>query len=52
MGAERFGWQRRNARPGQVREGSWLIGMGVAAGFRNNLLTKSARACAWTTVAS
>ena len=41
MGAERFGWQRRNARPGQVREGSWLIGMGVAAGFRNNLLTKS-----------
>ena len=40
-GAERFGWQRRSARPGQVREGSWLVGMGVAAGFRNNLLTKS-----------
>jgi xanthine dehydrogenase YagR molybdenum-binding subunit len=41
MGAERFGWQRRNARPGQMREGNWLVGMGVAAGFRNNLLTKS-----------
>ncbi|RYF38312.1 MAG: xanthine dehydrogenase family protein molybdopterin-binding subunit, partial [Comamonadaceae bacterium] len=40
-GAERFGWNKRNARPGQVREGQWLVGMGVAAGFRNNLLTKS-----------
>ncbi|WP_395337136.1 aldehyde oxidoreductase molybdenum-binding subunit PaoC [Novosphingobium sp. BL-8H] len=33
-GAERFGWSRRNPRPGQVREGRWLIGMGVAAGYR------------------
>ena len=41
-GAERFGWSRRNPRPGQVREGRWLIGMGVAAGFRNNMLMKSA----------
>ena len=41
-GADRFGWSRRNARPGQVRDGRWLVGMGVAAGFRNNLLTKSA----------
>ena len=41
MGAERFGWSRRNARPGQVRDGRWLVGTGVAAGFRNNLLTKS-----------
>lgn len=40
-GAERFGWSKRNARPGQVREGQWLVGLGVAAGFRNNLLTKS-----------
>jgi xanthine dehydrogenase YagR molybdenum-binding subunit len=40
-GAERFGWSRRNARPGQVREGRWLTGMGVAAGFRNNLVMKS-----------
>ncbi|MDR6539002.1 aldehyde oxidoreductase molybdenum-binding subunit PaoC [Variovorax soli] len=41
-GAERFEWSRRNARPGQQREGRWLVGMGVAAAFRNNLLTKSA----------
>ena len=41
-GAERFGWSRRNARPASVREGRKLIGMGVAAGFRNNLLQKSA----------
>jgi xanthine dehydrogenase YagR molybdenum-binding subunit len=40
-GAERFGWNRRNARPAQVRDGRWLVGMGVAAGFRNNLVTKS-----------
>jgi xanthine dehydrogenase YagR molybdenum-binding subunit len=40
-GAERFGWSRRNARPGQVRDGRWLVGLGMAAGFRNNLLTKS-----------
>ncbi|MDQ7974314.1 MAG: aldehyde oxidoreductase molybdenum-binding subunit PaoC [Rhodocyclaceae bacterium] len=42
IGAERFGWNRRNARPAQVRDGRWLVGMGVAAAFRNNLLTKSA----------
>ncbi|PEQ13684.1 xanthine dehydrogenase [Novosphingobium sp. PC22D] len=33
-GAERFGWSRRSAKPGTVREGDWLIGMGVAAGYR------------------
>ena len=42
QGAERFGWSRRQARPGQMRQGGWLVGLGVAAGFRNNLLTKSA----------
>src|ERR687893_159349 len=26
MGAERFGWNRRNPRPGQLREGRWLVG--------------------------
>jgi xanthine dehydrogenase YagR molybdenum-binding subunit len=41
-GAERFGWNRRSPRPGQVREGRWLVGMGVASAFRDNLLTKSA----------
>lgn len=41
-GAERFGWKDRQTKPGQVRDGRWLVGMGVAAGFRNNLLEKSA----------
>ncbi|MFV0622453.1 aldehyde oxidoreductase molybdenum-binding subunit PaoC [Sphingomonas sp. ac-8] len=41
-GADRFGWSRRNAKPGQVREGRWLVGMGMAAGFRNNINQKSA----------
>jgi len=41
VGAERFGWSRRSARPGQMREGNWLVGIGVAAAFRNNLVMKS-----------
>jgi xanthine dehydrogenase YagR molybdenum-binding subunit len=41
-GAERFGWDRRNAQPGRIREGRNLIGMGVAAAFRNNINMKSA----------
>ncbi|EKC5750617.1 xanthine dehydrogenase family protein molybdopterin-binding subunit [Cronobacter sakazakii] len=40
-GAARFGWHQRNPQPAQVREGDWLIGLGMAAGFRNNLVTKS-----------
>jgi xanthine dehydrogenase YagR molybdenum-binding subunit len=42
LGAMRFGWDKRDPRPGQVRDGQWLVGMGAAAGFRNNLLTSSA----------
>lgn len=41
-GAERFGWNRRSATPGRARDGRWLVGMGVASAFRNNLLIKSA----------
>ncbi|MFG1265132.1 aldehyde oxidoreductase molybdenum-binding subunit PaoC [Xanthobacter aminoxidans] len=41
LGAERFGWSRRNPKPGQVREGDLLVGLGMAVGFRNNLLMKS-----------
>ncbi|MBS4081071.1 MULTISPECIES: aldehyde oxidoreductase molybdenum-binding subunit PaoC [Pseudomonas] len=40
-GADKFGWSQRNAQPGTRREGRWLIGMGVAAAIRNNLLVKS-----------
>ncbi|MGN4050903.1 aldehyde oxidoreductase molybdenum-binding subunit PaoC [Pseudomonas sp. SM4] len=41
VGAEKFGWNQRKAQPGTRREGRWLIGMGVAAAIRNNLLVKS-----------
>ncbi|MEP6772256.1 MAG: aldehyde oxidoreductase molybdenum-binding subunit PaoC [Polaromonas sp.] len=40
-GAQTFGWNRRVAKPGQLREGRWLVGLGVAAAFRNNLTMKS-----------
>jgi len=30
-GAQRFGWQQRDPRPGMRAEGRWLIGTGVAA---------------------
>ncbi|WP_315941279.1 xanthine dehydrogenase family protein molybdopterin-binding subunit [Deinococcus sp. Marseille-Q6407] len=35
-GAEAFGWDQRVAQPGQVRDGEWLIGLGVASAFRGN----------------
>ena len=41
-GADKFGWSRRAKTPGQARDGRWLVGMGVAAAFRNNLVMKSA----------
>ncbi|RVU19114.1 aldehyde oxidoreductase molybdenum-binding subunit PaoC [Methylobacterium oryzihabitans] len=41
LGADRFGWARRNPVPGSVSDGRWLVGMGVAAGFRQNLLMPS-----------
>ncbi|MGK9168227.1 xanthine dehydrogenase family protein molybdopterin-binding subunit [Inquilinus limosus] len=37
-GARRFGWERRSAAPGQVRDGRKLIGMGVAAAIRPNYI--------------
>jgi xanthine dehydrogenase YagR molybdenum-binding subunit len=41
LGAERFGWRRRGA-PGATRDGRWLVGLGVATAFRNNLVQPSA----------
>lgn len=41
-GAKRFGWDKRNPKPAQVREGRWLIGHGMAAAIRDNVLQKSA----------
>jgi xanthine dehydrogenase YagR molybdenum-binding subunit len=30
VGADRFGWSRRNPEPGSMREGRWLVGYGMA----------------------
>jgi xanthine dehydrogenase YagR molybdenum-binding subunit len=40
-GAERFGWSKRNAPPA-VRDGRWLIGMGVAPASAAQPMIKSA----------
>jgi xanthine dehydrogenase YagR molybdenum-binding subunit len=37
-GAQMFGWDNRLPRPGQVRDGRWLVGMGMAAAIRGNFL--------------
>src|SRR3546814_16152757 len=42
LGAKRFGWKDRNPKTGITRDGRWLVGMGVAAAFRNNINEKSA----------
>ncbi len=41
QGTDRFGWKARQAKPGAVRDGRWLVGMGVASAFRNNINTPS-----------
>ncbi len=41
IGAEKFGWAQRNMTPGTRRDGRWLVGIGVAAAFRNNMVMKS-----------
>jgi xanthine dehydrogenase YagR molybdenum-binding subunit len=44
-GAERFGWSRRDPRPGSMREGRELIGWGMASGvWEANMMRTSARA--------
>ncbi|NIJ79868.1 aldehyde oxidoreductase molybdenum-binding subunit PaoC [Xanthomonas cannabis] len=43
-GAKRFDWSRRKAKPAATRDGRWLVGMGVAAAFRNApVMTSGAR---------
>ena len=44
-GAERFGWPRRDPRPGSMRDGRWLIGLGMAtAAYPANFRPASAKA--------
>jgi xanthine dehydrogenase YagR molybdenum-binding subunit len=33
LGAERFGWSDREPEPGSMRDGRWLVGMGVASAY-------------------
>lgn len=33
LGAEKFGWADRVAAPGSMRDGNWLVGMGVASAY-------------------
>jgi xanthine dehydrogenase YagR molybdenum-binding subunit len=40
-GAKLFGWDKRNKTPGQQRDGNFLIGIGMAAAVRGNLLQPS-----------
>ncbi len=40
-GARRFGWDKRDPTPGAVRDGEWLVGMGMAGATRINLLQES-----------
>jgi xanthine dehydrogenase YagR molybdenum-binding subunit len=41
-GAEKFGWNRRNPQPGNVRDGRWLVGLGVATAYRGAPVLNSA----------
>jgi len=40
-GAAKFGWDKRNPKPGQVRDGRWLVGLGMSAATRGNPLLVS-----------
>ncbi len=40
-GATRFGWSQRSALPAQKRDGRWLVGMGMAASIRSNVMMPS-----------
>jgi xanthine dehydrogenase YagR molybdenum-binding subunit len=38
VGAARFGWDKRAAKPASVRDGRWLVGLGVASAIRGDIL--------------
>ncbi|MEV1238731.1 xanthine dehydrogenase family protein molybdopterin-binding subunit [Nonomuraea sp. NPDC049750] len=37
LGAERFGWAERTPEPGSMRDGRWLVGMGVATAYHSSV---------------
>ena len=42
LGAERFGWARRNPEPRSMREGRELVGWGMATGVWEAMMPKTA----------
>jgi len=40
-GAKIFEWDKRNKKPGSLREGDWLIGHGMAGAARVNILSEA-----------
>jgi xanthine dehydrogenase YagR molybdenum-binding subunit len=40
-GAARFGWDKRVAKAASVREGRWLVGLGVASAIRGDILASA-----------
>ena len=40
-GAERFGWEHRKATPASVRDGQWLVGLGMAGAIRGGPISKA-----------
>ncbi|MBP2325940.1 xanthine dehydrogenase YagR molybdenum-binding subunit [Kibdelosporangium banguiense] len=38
LGAERFGWHNRTPEPRSMRDGRWLVGMGVASAYHPSWL--------------
>ena len=41
QGAERFGWEHRQPKPGRVRDGRWLVGMGMSTATRDVAFVKA-----------
>ena len=45
-GAEAFGWSKRTAQPGSMRDGDWLVGWGCAtSAYPTQMAAAAARAC-------
>ena len=40
-GAKLFEWDKRNKKPGSLREGDWLVGHGMAGAARVNILSEA-----------
>jgi xanthine dehydrogenase YagR molybdenum-binding subunit len=44
QGAEHFGWAARDPKPGAMRDGDWLVGLGCASAvYESNIAAASAR---------